>query len=95
MTRTLLYGALIASLMLSLHGCGSRPTQIVQPTRELPPESLLVDTPIPVPSGRKNSDLAKWAPELYCALMQSNADKAALRAWREGKPYTADALTCE
>jgi hypothetical protein len=94
MTQKLLYGVLTASLMLLLQSCGSHPTQTA-PLRDLPPEYLLIDTPVPAPAGRKNSDLAKWAPELYCALMQSNADKAALRAWREGKPYTADALTCE
>lgn len=94
MTRPLLHGALTASLLLLLTACGSRPIQTA-PVRELPPESLLIETPVPVAAGRKNSDLARWAPELYCALMQSNADKAALRAWREGKPYTADALTCE
>lgn len=80
--------------MLSLTACDFRRIQTA-PERDLPPESLLLDTPIPKATGRKNSDLAKWAPELYCALIQSNADKAALRAWREGKPYHGEALTCE
>lgn len=94
MTRRPPCGVLTASLMLLLTACTSQQIQTA-PARELPPESLLMDTPVPVAAGRKNSDLARWAPELYCALVQSNADKAALRAWREGRPYQSDALTCE
>ena len=88
------FGVLTAFLMLLLTACTSQQIQNA-PARDLPPESLLMDTPVPVAAGRKNSDLARWAPELYCALMQSNADKAALRAWRDGRPYQSEALTCE
>lgn len=94
MTNRLLCGALIAFLLLLLTACTSHKIQTA-PVLELPPESLLLDTVVPLAAGRKNSDLARWAPELYCALMQSNADKAALRAWREGRPYQSEALTCE
>lgn len=86
-----LHGLLIASLLLLLTGCGSPSIQTV---RDLPPESLLIDTPIPVAAGRKNEDLARWAPELYCALIRSNEDKAALRAWRDGADYKSSS-TCE
>jgi hypothetical protein len=76
-----------------LTACASQQTRIVQ-VRDLPPESLLIDTPIPVAGGRKNEDLARWAPELYCALVRSNEDKAALRAWRAGVDYKSSS-TCE
>lgn len=81
-----LNGLLTVSLALLLTGCAFLPTRTVS-IRDLPPESLLVDTPIPVAAGRKNEDLARWAPELYCALIRSNEDKAALRAWRAGVEY--------
>ena len=58
--------------------------------REQPPENLLADRPEPVPASRDNEGLANWAVELRCALRQSNADKAALRAWKRQQPYKAD-----
>ena len=88
-----LHGLTLAFLALSLTACAFLPTRTVI-VREVPPDLLLIDTPIPLPAGRKNSDLARWAPELYCALVQSNQDKAALRAWRDGADFKSD-LTCE
>lgn len=81
-------------LALLLTACASRPTlpaaepQIV---RELPPTSLLADRAEPLPAGRRNQDLMQWAADLRCALRRSNADKAALRAWRRGEAYQGDA----
>ena len=88
-------GLLIACLLLSLSGCGFLPTRVVI-QREAPPDSLLLDTPIPAPEGRRNDDLLNWANSLRCSLVQSNADKAALRAWKAGVDYTpSEDLTCE
>lgn len=76
-----------------LSACGARqslPPLEPQIVREQPPESLLQDRVEPVPQSRDNEGLANWAVELRCALRQSNADKAALRAWKHGKGYTSD-----
>lgn len=83
-------GLLTAFLLLSLTGCGSQ--QILN----APPESLLIDTPIPQPTGRRNEDLMQWANALRCSLVQANADKAALRAWKAGIEYAPSAdSSCE
>lgn len=86
-------GALCLCLALLLSGCGARPSLppvVPQIVREQPPESLLAERPEPVPASRDNEGLANWAIELRCALRQSNADKAALRAWKRQQPYKAD-----
>lgn len=90
MTLNPRHGLLTAFLLLSLTGCASPSTQ------HAPPDSLLLDTPIPAAEGRLNSDLLNWAAALRCALVQANADKAALRAWKAGIEYapTVDS-TCE
>jgi hypothetical protein len=83
-------GALCLCLALSLSACGARqslPPVEPQIVREQPPESLLQDRVEPVPESRDNEGLANWAIELRCALRQSNADKAALRAWKRGQQY--------
>lgn len=93
MTLNPRHGLLTACLLLSLSGCASQQIQIV---RELPPDSLLLDTPIPEAEGRRNADVLNWANALRCAVVQGNADKAALRAWKAGIEYapTADS-SCE
>ncbi len=83
-------GLLIVCLLLLLTGCASPPIQ------HAPPDSLLIDTPIPVAEGRRNVDLMHWANALRCAIVQANADKAALRAWKAGIEYAPSAdSSCE
>lgn len=87
MTPNPLNGLLTAFLALSLIGCASQQTRVVT-IRESPPDSLLLDTPIPAAEGRTNADLLNWSNSLRCAIVQSNEDKAALRAWKAGAAYT-------
>lgn len=88
-------GPLIACLLLSLTGCGSQQIRTVIQL-EYPPDSLLLDTPIPAAEGRTNADLMNWASSMRCSLVQANEDKAALRAWKAGGAYTpTDGQTCE
>lgn len=94
MMKKPLYGLLSAFLTLSLTGCGYQQTKIVI-HRDLPPDLLLIDTPIPAAEGRRNGDLMNWANSLRCALVQANADKAAIRAWKAGAAYTPDNSACE
>ena len=95
MTPKPLLGLLTACLLLLLNGCALFPTRVVI-QRDLPPDSLLLDIPTPVLEGRRNQDLLNWANSLRCSLVQSNADKAALRAWKAGVAYTPqDDLSCE
>lgn len=83
-------GLLSAYLLLLLTGCASQ--QIL----DAPPDSLLLDTPEPISEGRTNRDLTNWANALRCALVQANADKAALRAWKAGIEYAPSAdSSCE
>lgn len=90
MTLKLRSGLLTASLLLLLTGCTSPQIQ------HAPPDSLLIDTPIPVAEGRRNVDLMHWANALRCAIVQANADKAALRAWKAGIEYAPSAdSSCE
>lgn len=89
MTLNRANGPLIAFLLLSLTACASRPIS------DAPPDSLLIDTPVPVAEGRTHSDLINWSAALRCAIIQANADKAALRAWKSGAPYTQSAASCD
>lgn len=90
MTQKPRSGLLTASLLLLLTGCASPSIQLA------PPDSLLLDTPIPVAEGRRNVDLMNWANALRCSLVQANADKAALRAWKAGIEYAPSAdSSCE
>lgn len=88
MMRHPLAGLLTAFLLLSLTACVSRQTIDA-------PDSLLLDTPIPVAAGRTNNDLQAWANSLYCALVQANEDKAALRALKDGNAYTPTGGRCD
>lgn len=94
MTLNPLLGLLAAFLALSLIGCASQQTRVVT-IREYPPDSLLIPTPIPDAEGRTNSDLMTWASELRCSIIQANADKAALMAWKAGIPYSQDSTSCD
>lgn len=87
-------GPLIACLLLSLTGCGSPQIRTVIQL-EYPPDSLLIDTPIPVAEGRTNADLMNWANSMRCAVVQANEDKAALRAWKKGLPYAPGLNGCD
>ena len=90
MTLNPMLGALTACLLLSLTACTSPQIQLV------PPDSLLIDTPIPKAEGRRNADVLNWANALRCSLVQANADKAALRAWKAGIEYAPSAdSSCE
>lgn len=95
MIRNLAHGALTAFLLLSLSACAFLPTRVAI-QRDLPPDSLLLDTPIPASEGRRNQDILNWANSLRCSLISANADKAALRAWKAGMKYTPQIdQTCE
>lgn len=42
-------------------------------------------TPIPEIEGQHVEDLVSWSVSLQSALMECNADKAALRAWHDAE----------
>ena len=73
MRRNALIGVLLAPLL----GCSLQPT--IQWAR--PPEELLADCPIPMDPIATNGDLARRDAARKAALLQCNADKAALREW--------------
>ena len=60
-------------------GCQTAP-QIV---RELPPQELLVDCPVPIVETRTNGGLAAGLLAYSSALAYCNNDKQALRSWSE------------
>lgn len=60
---------------LLLTACASQPRVVVQPI----PKEIAQPVAVPVPEGRTNGDLAKWADELQAALREANRRLQRLR----------------
>lgn len=76
--------------LLSSAGC-SRTVTAVRPevTPVLPPLALIAERPEPPCRAARNRDLVMCILDLRTWGRQSEADKAALRAWRDGAEQAA------
>ncbi|WP_446717632.1 Rz1-like lysis system protein LysC [Desulfovibrio sp. An276] len=74
---------------MSASGCGHTPPP-PQLIPVLPPADLMQPTSAPQWTPRTNKELLRWAIETDRALMQCNADKAAMQTYAESVQAEAE-----
>jgi hypothetical protein len=80
---------LLSCLVISLTGCGTSVVVKREVIPELPPVILIQDCEQPLFNGSTYGDVVLYVPELQSAIAQCNADKQALREWRDQRLTTA------
>ena len=69
-------------IAISLTGCSSAPTVVTETVPMFPPETFLLETPVPEPIDVETClDLGTYAKLLQLALLACNDDKGLVREW--------------
>ena len=84
MNRSAQWASALCLTAMSLTGCESTQAVVTQSVPMFPPETFLLETPVPEPNDvRTCLDLGTYAKQLQLAVLACNTDKALVREWAE------------